>query len=135
VTYRKALNITCVNCVSGESVNENNKSVRTCSQQTGCAGSLLDFEQRKKGDPQRDVGVSFTDAGGGLMRAKEAIMKEVSSACDSGENEYLFLEVLIDIRDQLTTMNNPKKLEEQAETLKELFESYGKLFDKIRSNV
>ena len=44
------------------------------------------------------------------MRSKEEIVKEISLASDQGENEYLFLEVLIDIRDQLNllTKASPK---------------------------
>ena len=67
------------------------------------------------------------------MRSKEEIQAEY---CRDEEqkatyNEYLFLEVLCDIRDQLTY--DPKRLEKQAETLKGVIKNYSDLLDKIRS--
>ena len=71
------------------------------------------------------------------MRSKEEIMKEIAGTQDSlaaqSANEYLFLEVLIDIRDQLSLFHAPDKLKIHCENLSEVIKDYGALLDKIRS--
>ena len=59
------------------------------------------------------------------MRTKQEIMQEIGklNGCEfpsySSANEYLFLEVLIDIRDQLAGINQAPKLQEHIDILNE----------------